>query len=99
MQLPMLLEVPKIVRIRDLTTASGSAALRAAEWGASVPEMLRGEATRLAARPTTSGDLGLKLVVDASCLYEVVEGIHPVTGLTMASILSTSKPAVLRSRS
>ena len=45
--------MPKTVQIRDLDDEVYSAlALRAAESGVSVPELLRAEATRLAARPT-----------------------------------------------
>jgi plasmid stability protein len=45
--------MPKTVQIRDLDDDVYAAlALRAAETGVSVPEMLRAEATRLAARPT-----------------------------------------------
>jgi plasmid stability protein len=43
----------KTVQIRDLDDAVYAAlALRAAESGLSVPELLRAEATRLAGRPT-----------------------------------------------
>jgi len=45
--------MPKTVQIRDLDDAVYvSLARRAAEGGVSVPELLRAEATRLAARPT-----------------------------------------------
>jgi plasmid stability protein len=45
--------VPKSVQIRDLDDdVYASLARRAAEAGVSVPELLRAEATRLAARPT-----------------------------------------------
>jgi antitoxin FitA len=45
--------MPKTVQIRDLDDDVYAAlALRAAETGISVPELLRGEATRLAARPS-----------------------------------------------
>jgi plasmid stability protein len=45
--------MPKTVQIRDLDDAVYAAlALRAAESGLSVPELLRTEATRLAGRPT-----------------------------------------------
>jgi antitoxin FitA len=45
--------VPKTVQIRDLDDDVYAAiSRRAAEAGVSVPELLRAEATRLAARPT-----------------------------------------------
>jgi hypothetical protein len=45
--------VPKTVQIRDLDDEVYAAlARRAAEVGLSVPELLRGEATRLASRPS-----------------------------------------------
>jgi antitoxin FitA len=45
--------VPKTVQIRDLDDdVYAGLARRAAEAGISVPELLRGEATRLAARPS-----------------------------------------------
>ncbi len=45
--------MPKTVQIRDLDDeVYSSLARRAAEGGVSVPELLRAEATRLAARPT-----------------------------------------------
>jgi hypothetical protein len=45
--------MPKTVQIRDLDdNVYAALAVRAAEAGLSVPELLRGEATRLAARPT-----------------------------------------------
>jgi hypothetical protein len=45
--------MPKTVQIRDLDDDVYAAlARRAAEAGVSVPELLRAEATRLAARPT-----------------------------------------------
>jgi len=45
--------MPKTVQIRDLDDdVYASLAERAAESGVSVPELLRAEATRLAARPT-----------------------------------------------
>ena len=45
--------MPKTVQIRDLDDeVYAGLARRAAEAGVSVPELLRGEATRLAARPT-----------------------------------------------
>jgi hypothetical protein len=45
--------VPKTVQIRDLDDeVYAGLARRAAETGVSVPELLRAEATRLAARPT-----------------------------------------------
>jgi antitoxin FitA len=45
--------VPKTVQIRDLDDDVYAAlARRAAEAGISVPELLRGEAARLAARPS-----------------------------------------------
>lgn len=45
--------VPKTVQIRDLDDdVYASLARRAAEAGVSVPELLRAEATRLAARPS-----------------------------------------------
>lgn len=45
--------MPKTVQIRDLDDEVYAAlALRAAEAGVSVPELLRGEAARLAARPS-----------------------------------------------
>lgn len=45
--------MPKTVQIRDLADDVYAAlALRAAEAGVSVPELLRAEAGRLAARPT-----------------------------------------------
>jgi hypothetical protein len=45
--------VPKTVQIRDLDDDVYAAlARRAAESGVSVPELLRAEATRLAARPS-----------------------------------------------
>jgi len=45
--------MPKTVQIRDLDDEVYAAlAVRATEAGLSVPELLRAEATRLAARPT-----------------------------------------------
>jgi plasmid stability protein len=45
--------MPKTVQIRDLDDDLYAAlAVRAAERGVSVPELLRAEATRLAGRPT-----------------------------------------------
>jgi hypothetical protein len=45
--------MPKTVQIRDLDDeVYAGLARRAAEAGVSVPELLRAEATRLAARPT-----------------------------------------------
>lgn len=45
--------MPKTVQIRDLDDdVYAGLARRAAEAGSSVPELLRAEATRLAARPT-----------------------------------------------
>lgn len=45
--------MPKTVQIRDLDDdVYASLARRAAESGVSVPELLRADATRLAARPT-----------------------------------------------
>jgi hypothetical protein len=45
--------VPKTIQIRDISVADYAAlARRAAEAGLSVPELLRREAARLAARPT-----------------------------------------------
>jgi len=45
--------MPKTVQIRDLDDeVYAGLARRAAEAGVSIPELLRGEATRLAARPT-----------------------------------------------
>jgi antitoxin FitA len=47
--------VPKTVQIRDLDDDVYAAlARRAAEEGVSVPELLRGEAARLAARPSVA---------------------------------------------
>ncbi|MGL5910870.1 MAG: FitA-like ribbon-helix-helix domain-containing protein [Phycicoccus sp.] len=47
--------MPKTVQIRDLDDRTYAAlAKRAAEAGTSVPELLRGEATRLASRPTVT---------------------------------------------
>ena len=47
--------VPRSVQIRDLDDAVYDAlARRAAETGVSVPELLRAEAVRLAARPSTA---------------------------------------------
>jgi antitoxin FitA len=47
--------VPKTVQIRDLDDdVYASLARRAAEAGVSVPELLRAEATRLAARPSVA---------------------------------------------
>jgi hypothetical protein len=47
--------MPKTVQIRDLDDDVYAAlARRAAEAGVSVPELLRGEAARLAARPTVA---------------------------------------------
>jgi plasmid stability protein len=47
--------MPKTVQIRDLDDEVYAAlARRAAEAGVSVPELLRGEAARLAARPSVS---------------------------------------------
>ena len=49
----MLRAVPKTVQIRDLDDeVYAGLARRAAEAGMSVPELLRGEAVRLAARPS-----------------------------------------------
>lgn len=51
--------VPKTVQIRDLDDeVYAGLARRAAETGVSVPELLRIEATRLAARPTVEEWLG-----------------------------------------
>jgi antitoxin FitA len=48
-------EVPKTVQIRDLDDdVYARLAQRAAETGVSVPELLRAEAARLAARPSVS---------------------------------------------
>lgn len=45
--------MPKTVQIRDLSdNVYAALAVRAAEAGVSVPELLRTEATRLAGRPT-----------------------------------------------
>lgn len=47
--------MPKTVQIRDLDDeVYAGLARRAAEAGVSVPELLRGEAARLAARPTVT---------------------------------------------
>lgn len=47
--------VPKTIQIRDLDDEVYAAlARRAAEEGVSVPELLRAEATRLAARPSVA---------------------------------------------
>jgi hypothetical protein len=47
--------VPKTVQIRDLDDdVYAGLARRAAEAGISVPELLRGEAARLAARPSVA---------------------------------------------
>jgi antitoxin FitA len=47
--------VPKTVQIRDLDDdVYAGLARRAAEAGISVPELLRGEAARLAARPSVN---------------------------------------------
>jgi hypothetical protein len=47
--------MPKTVQIRDLDDeVYAGLARRAAEAGVSVPELLRAEATRLAARPTVT---------------------------------------------
>ncbi len=49
----MLIRVPKTIQIRDLDDDVYAALLRrAAEAGLTVPELLRREAARLAARPT-----------------------------------------------
>lgn len=51
--------MPKTVQIRDLDDdVYAGLARRAAEVGVSVPELLRGEATRLAARPSVGEWLG-----------------------------------------
>jgi hypothetical protein len=51
--------VPKTVQIRDLDDEVYAALTRrAAETGISVPELLRGEAHRLAARPSVETWLG-----------------------------------------
>lgn len=51
--------MPKTVQIRDLEDDVYAAlARRAAEAGVSVPELLRSEAARLAARPTIAEWLG-----------------------------------------
>lgn len=51
--------MPKTVQIRDLDDeVYAGLARRAAEAGVSVPELLRIEATRLAARPTVEEWLG-----------------------------------------
>lgn len=52
-------DVPKTVQILDLDDeVHALVARRAAEAGVSVPELLRTEATRLAARPSVARKLG-----------------------------------------
>ena len=52
-------DVPKTVQIRDIDDDIYAGLLRhAAEAGVSVPELLRSEAARLAARPTMQEWLG-----------------------------------------
>src|SRR6478609_7374989 len=79
--------MPKTIQIRDIDDEVYAGLLRrAGEEGITVPELLRREAARLAARPsiaqwlartgrrpwTTGVASGQMLIVDASCLFEVV---------------------------
>jgi plasmid stability protein len=74
--------VPKTIQIRDVPDdVYAGLALRAAEAGVSVPELLRGEAVRLASRPSVETWLArTRRRTSAISREEVLEALDELRG-------------------